>query len=104
MDRVPCCPTCGQPLPQSREPVPCFICSRPVYRQISPEETFVVCSDTCLAKYILDNVTICDQCGRRFDKAKDRGRYEELQYRDPEGSLLEFCSRECRERHAAGRR
>lgn len=91
------CPSCGRSLFEAHSGSQiCAVCGRHVYRNIFPEETFIVCSDNCLSVYIKQYVRICDQCGKPFDIRRNPD-LDAMNSNISEvtGCSIECCSQEC---------
>lgn len=92
------CPACGQSLLEVKRENLCEICGRPFCRPMMAQETVMVCSETCLSKFIERHVKTCDQCGQRF--RVDPGNHDKLiGLTSPHDSSaqLDFCSEKCLE-------
>ena len=90
-----CPPSVPEPRAQRRE---CRICGRPVLRRLDPRESVTVCSDVCLAQYMIRYVRTCDGCGKRFSlDGGSRCPVPPRRLEGPDGVKFEFCSEKCLE-------
>ncbi len=90
------CAACGKDLFREESEKKCRICGRPVYRSVDPQETIIVCSETCLAAFIKQYVRTCDQCGRRFEVIPGKNSHLiEVVLTNNDGKKSDFCSDKC---------